>query len=343
MNERENPIRTTVVVVPRESFNMFPEVVRGVYEKTSPIFKMLVMEGNAPEFIRKELRALEKAKPNCKIIWSDKFRYPHEFVNQAIKLVDTEYVVFIDNDVEVDAGWLEALVTCADEEKVGCVHPVYLTVKLNDPTRKIHVAEGRLLRKRMANGQILLDSTMPYSGVSLEQYPDRRRKESEFFEWHGVLFRKSLLDKIGPLDDLNIAEHVDYSLRIRNAGEKILLEPKSVVAYEYERIFRLDPVSKRYFLYRWDVGRSSASLDKFRSKWNLHPLSTARRLHWVKEHSNKVRYSLMPYRILNKVRRMLGMGNLPFSKEPRLHIPEIEQLQKESSVVRREEVGAAAN
>ena len=341
MNTANNAIRTTVVVVPRESFNMFPEVVRGVYEKTPPVFKMLVMEGNSPEFIRKELRELEKTKPNCKIVWSDKFRYPHEFVNEAMKLVDTEYVVFIDNDVEVDAGWLEALVACADEEKVGCVHPVYLTVKLNDPTRKIHVAEGKLLRKQMPDGRVLLDSAMPYSGVSLENYPDKRRKESEFFEWHGVLFRKSLLDKIGPLDDLNIAEHVDYSLRIKKAGEKIMLEPKSVAAYEYERIFRLDPQSKRYFLFRWNVKKSSESLDKFRANWNLHPLSTERRLHWVKEHGNKVRYSLTPYRILNKVRRLLGLGNLPFSTTPRLHIPEIEQLQKESSALRREETAAA--
>ena len=326
-------IRVTVAVVPRESFNMFPEVVRGVYEKTPPIFKMLVMEGNSPEFIRKELRELEKTQPNCRIVWSDRFLYPHEMVNQAMKLIDTEYVAFIDNDVEVDAGWLEALVACADEEKVGCVHPVYLTVKLNDPTRKIHVAEGRLLRKRMPNGQTLLDSAMPYSGISLENYPDRRRKESEFFEWHGVLFRKSLLDKIGPLDDLNIAEHVDYSLRIQKAGEKILLEPRAVAAYEYERIFRLDPTSKRYFLFRWNVKKSAASLDKFRANWNLHPLSTERRLHWVKEHSAKVRHSLPHYRILNKIRRMLGMGNLPFSREARLQIPEIEQLQKESSTL----------
>ena len=326
-----NAIRTTVVVVPRESFNMFPDVVRQVVEKTSPIFKMIIMEGNAPEPVRQQLRQLEKTKPNCKIVWSDKWLYPHEAVNQAIKLIDTEYVVFVDNDVEVEKGWLEALVACADEEQAGCVHPIYLTVKLNDPTRKIHVAEGKVVRKQK-NGQWLIDSVMAYSGLRLEDYPNPVRKPSDFFEWHGVLFRKSLLDKIGPLDDLNIAEHLDYSFRIQKAGEKILLEPKAVVAYEYERIFRLRGEERNYFLYRWNLKKSSASLDKFRANWNLAPESTTRRLHWVKEHSAKVRHTFPAYRIINKVRRLLGLGNLPFNPDPKPVIPEIDELQKQFSV-----------
>ncbi len=342
MSIAESNIRTTIVVVPRESFNSFPEVVKEVYQKTSPIFKMIVMEGNSPEWVRKQLRELEKTNPNCTIVWSDRFRYPHEFVNEAMKLIDTEYAVFIDNDVEVEKGWLEALVACADEEKVGCVHPIYLTVKLTDPTKKIHLAEGVTYRKRMSSGKWMVDSISSFSGRSLDQYPDPRRKESEFFEWHGVLFRKSLLDKIGPLDDLNIAEHMDYSFRITRAGEKILIEPKAVVAYEYERIFTLDPDSKRYFLFRWDVKKSEESLRKFCANWDLAPESIARRLHWVKEHSTKVRHSLLWSRIINKVRRTLGMANMPFSREPKPNFPELEALQQTYGVAQtRETVGAA--
>ena len=200
MSTPSSPVRTTVVVVPRESFNMFPEVIERIYQVTSPIFKLLVMEGRAPEPIRQQLREIERTRPNCKIVWSDAWRYPHEFVNQAITMIDTEYAVFIDNDVEVLEGWLENLVQCADEERVGCVHPIYLTVKLTDPVLKIHVAEGTLVRKQR-NGQWFIDTIATFSGWRLEDYPDKRRKPSGFFEWHCVLFRKSLLDKVGPLND----------------------------------------------------------------------------------------------------------------------------------------------
>lgn len=304
----------TVVVVPRESFNMFPEVIRRIYEVTPPIFKMLVMEGHAPKRIRRELRRMEAHYPDCRVVWSDRWLYPHEAVNQAIPMVDTEYVVFIDNDVEVEKGWLEALTSCAEEEKTGCVHPIYLTTKLSNPAKKIHVAEGKLIRRKQ-NGRTFIDSTMPYSGVSLWNYPDKTRKVSDFFEWHCVLFRKSLLDKIGPLDDLNISEHLDYVLRMERAGERILLEPKAVVAYDYERIWKLRGEDRAYLLYRWDVERARRSLERFLEKWNLDPESTVRRFDWVRHHTAKVRSTTLLPRIKNRLRRLAGLGPMSPLKE----------------------------
>ena len=77
MKTESNQPLVTLVVVPRESFDMSAEVVRQVYEVTPPIFKMIVMEGCAPEKVRNELRKLEHSKPNCKIIYSDRWLFPH--------------------------------------------------------------------------------------------------------------------------------------------------------------------------------------------------------------------------------------------------------------------------
>ncbi len=315
MEKDQKPI-VTVVVVPRESFNMFPEVIERIYEVTSPIFKMLVMEGHAPKKIREALHRIEERYSTCKVVLSDRWLYPHEAVNQAIPMIETEYVVFIDNDVEVERGWLEALVACAEEEKVGCVHPIYLTTKLSNPLKKIHVAEGKLIRKKR-NGRWFIDSTMPYSGVSLWNYPDKTRKVSDFFEWHCVFFRKSLLDKVGPLDDLNISEHLDYVFRMEKAGERILLEPKSVVAYDYERIWKLRGEDRGYLLYRWGVERAERSLERFREKWNLDPGSTARRLYWVKQHTAKVHSTYFLPRVINRLRRTVGLPPMALLKEAR--------------------------
>ncbi|PIQ84098.1 MAG: hypothetical protein COV75_04035 [Candidatus Omnitrophica bacterium CG11_big_fil_rev_8_21_14_0_20_63_9] len=308
--------RVTVVVVPRESFNMFPEVIERAYRLTKTPFKMLIMEGKAPEAMRERFREFERTLPDCKVVWSNRWQFPHELVNQAIPMIETEYVVFIDNDVEIMEGCVEALVEAADEEKVNCVHPIYLTTTLKTNEHKIHVAEGKLVKQKR-NGSYFLDSIMPYSGKKLEDYPDKRRKPSDFFEWHAVLFRTSLLHKIGPLDDLTIAEHVDYSLRLTAAGEKILLEPKAVGAYDYERIFELRGEDRDYMLYRWNVKRAADSLEKFRAKWNLHPDSTVRRLYWVKEHSGRVRQTFLMPRLINRLRRTVGMPNMPFVNEPR--------------------------
>jgi GT2 family glycosyltransferase len=295
---------------------MFPEVVERIFKLTPPIFKMIIMEGAAPEPIRRQLRAIAARQANCRIVQSDRWLYPHEAVNQAIPLIDTEYAVFIDNDVEVLEGWLEAMVNTADEHKAACVHPIYLTTRAHIPNRKIHIAEGKWKREQR-NGKQFLDTIATYSGVRLEDYPDQQAKPSDFFEWHCVMFRKSLLDKVGPLDDLTIAEHVDYSLRIAKAGERILLEPKAVVAYDYERIWKLRGKDREYLLFRWDVDLARRSLNLLKSKWNLVDESVARRLYWVREHSAKVRSTYPVPRVINKVRRTFGLTNMRLVREPK--------------------------
>ena len=163
----------TVVVVPRESFNMFTEVVERIFRLTQIPFKMIIMEGHAPKKVRRGLEAIAQGREECRIVYSDKWRYPPEFVNQAIPMIDTRYVVFIDNDVEVLEGWLENLVGTAERENAGCVHPIYLTVRAHDPSQKIHIAEGKLHRVKRGNKWII-DTVACYSGVSLKDYPDRR-------------------------------------------------------------------------------------------------------------------------------------------------------------------------
>ncbi len=317
MKTKTNPKPiVTVVVVPRESFNMYPDVVERIYAVTSPIFKLVVMEGRAPESIREKLREIESREPSCRIVYSDRWLYPHEAVNQVMREIDTKYAVFIDNDVEVLEGWLETLVACAEEEKVDCVHPIYLTTKLRDPDRKIHIAEGKLVKEKRGD-KWYMDSVATYSGVRLEDYPDQNRKHSDFFEWHCVMFSKKLLDTVGPLDDMNICEHLDYTFKIQKAGFRILLEPKSVVAYDYARIWELRGVDREYLLFRWGVDKAAKSHERFNKRWNLVPESTARRQYWVEEHCGKVRSTYLMPRVINKLRRIAGLENRPVVRRPK--------------------------
>jgi len=306
----------TVVVVPRESFNMFREVAERIYAVTSPIFNMLIMEGHAPSNRRKELEDFASKHSNCKIVYSNRWKYPHEMVNDALPLIDTKYAVFIDNDVEVLEDWLENLVRTAEEKKAHCVHPIYLTVKLTDPSRKIHIAEGKFYREQRGD-KWFIDTIACYSGVSLKDYPDRDAKESDFFEWHTVMFTKELLEKIGPLDDLNVAEHLDYALRIHQAGYKIWLEPKAVVAYDYGRIWELRGVDREYLIWRWDVNKAAKSHERVCQKWNLDPECTLRRQYFVKEHTAKMKTMRPMSRIINKIRRTIGLGNMPLNIGPK--------------------------
>ena len=316
MSQQTNNPLVTVVVVPRESFNDFTMVVQRIFDVTSPIFKMLIMEGHAPKNYSKELYAIQqKYSDRCKIVTSDRWKFPHEFVNDSLALIDTKYACFIDNDVEVLEGWLENLVKTAEEKKADCIHPIYLTVKLSDPKRTIHIAEGQWFKEKRGD-KWFIDTIATYSGVELKDYPHKEARRSDFFEWHCVMFSKELLNKIGPLEDMNVAEHMDYALMIEKAGYPIWIEPKAVVAYDYARIWRLRGADRKYLLFRWNLEKAKASHQILAKKWNLDPECYLRRENFLEEHSEKVKSMNLVTRTINKIRRIFGMGNMPLKLKP---------------------------
>ena len=207
MTQKNQPL-VTIVVVPRESFNMAHDVVQRVVDVTTVPFKMIVMEGHAPEDRRNQLRAIAAKHSNIKIVYSDRWKFPHELVNESMPMIDTKYVMYLDNDVEIFEGCAENLVKTAEETGVDCVHPIYLTTKLNDARGNvIHVAEGKLAKKKDHEGKLFVDTIMTYSGTKLENYPYKTAQPSEFFEWHAVLFSKKLIDKgLGRLEAYELVQ-----------------------------------------------------------------------------------------------------------------------------------------
>jgi len=313
MNAKTEQPLVTVVIVPRESFNMAHDAAQRILDLTKVPFKMIIMEGHAPEYRRNQLRAIAAKHPNVKIVFSDRWKRPHEMVNEAIPMIDTKYVGFIDNDVEIFPGCFENLVQTAEEYGVDCVHPIYLTTKVDDPRGNIiHVAEGTVVRQTLPDGKVFLDSVMTGSGMRLEDYPDKKAKPSEYFEWHAVLFSKKLLDTVGPLNDIMISEHLDYTFRLQQAGFKILLEPKAVGAYQYDRIWELRGEDREYMIYRWDPKEAERSLKDFAARWNLDESSISRRLYWCTEHVGKVKSTYLHNRVINKLRRLMGKQNMPW-------------------------------
>ena len=286
-NSDRKKIEITIVVVPRESFSLFPQVVRQVYEVTSPIFKMIVMEGRSPEPIREQLLEIERTLPSCQVVLADKWQYPPDIVNAAIPLIDTEFVVFLDNDVELLKGSIEALVDCAREHCVSCVHPVYLGTSFSHPEPVIHGAQGKIDWEQRNCGRYL-NEVMCGKGKRLEEYPLSSPIPSDYFEWHCVLFRKSLLDRIGPLDNFNVYAHIDCSLHVTELGEPILLEPRAIVAYDIMGIDALRGQDREYLIYRWDLQMAGRSLQHFREKWGLAPDATDRKFDWAKRRYERV-------------------------------------------------------
>src|SRR6266446_7089379 len=131
----------TVVVVPRERFSVARRALECLLSETTYPFRLVYIDGASPRPVKRYLEA-EARRSGFRLLRSEHHLSPTEARNLGLReAAGTRYVVFIDNDVLVRAGWLEALVGCADETDAWLVGPLYCFGE--PPFSTIHMAGGR--------------------------------------------------------------------------------------------------------------------------------------------------------------------------------------------------------
>ena len=147
--------------------------------------------------------------------------------NRALKEVDSEYVLLLNSDVEVTAGWWQPLVGVLDKESdVAAVAPKLLADKERTKFEYAGASGGFIdyLGYPFCRGRIL-------SNVETDsgQYDDRR----DIFWASGAALccRREVFEALGGFDDDFFAhmEEIDLQWRMQLSGWRIVVEPKSVV------------------------------------------------------------------------------------------------------------------
>jgi len=256
----------TVVVVPRERFSMTQPALERMYEVTPPPFRLVYIDGGSPRHVREYLEAQAK-KRGFKLIRTDHYLAPNEARNLAARAVGTKYVVFIDNDVLVTPGWLDALVTCAEETGAWAVGPVYC---IGPPELEtIHMAGGTCHVVTEAGRRRLVDRHRLVGKRWADVRDSLSREPVQMIEYHCLLLRMEALERIGPLDEalLSDREHHDLCMLIAQAGGSIYFEPACVVTWMAPPPLAWSDLP--FFLRRWSESWNRSSLEHFDRKWAL--------------------------------------------------------------------------
>lgn len=177
---------------------------------------------------------------------------------------NADYYVFLDNDIVVEPGWLDALVRGARESGAGVVGPLMLE---GDPSKKIvHMIGGVYREIDTPSGKIAFERH--YAGhrpmADLDAPPVRRAVD--FVEGHCMLVSRRAFEACGGFDEqiLTMFEYIDMSLRARAAGYPVIVEPDAVATYEYDAPLTVEDVP--IYLTRWDVDDTRATFDHFAHK-----------------------------------------------------------------------------
>lgn len=174
-----------------------------------------------------------------------------EACNQGAAVASGEYLLFLNNDTIVQAGWLAPLLdTVENDSSVGAVGSMFLN------------ADGRIQEA----GGIIWKTGEAYHYGWGESPSDRKynfTREVDYCSAASLLVRKGLFDQLGGFDRRYAPayyEDVDLCFGIRSLGYKVIFQPRSrVIHYEGVTAGRDTAVNiKRYQI----INRK-----KFAEKW----------------------------------------------------------------------------
>jgi GT2 family glycosyltransferase len=206
------------VVIPNWNGERFLEICLGsLRTQTFRDFKTLLVDNGSSDG---SVAFVEENFPEVRVV-----RLPENLgfsaaVNAGIKASKADLVALLNNDTEVDPGWLEALVRAADD------HPEagFFASKLVDyRDRRLLDGAGDALRRsglpyRLGHGEI-----------------DRGQFEREAFVFSAcaaaALYRREMLNDIGLFDEdfFSNCEDWDVGFRAQLAGYRCVYVPGSVV------------------------------------------------------------------------------------------------------------------
>jgi riboflavin kinase/FMN adenylyltransferase len=171
-----------------------------------------------------------------------------EGYNQALSEIDSEYTLLLNSDVKVTAGYLDPLIEMMDDDAtIAAVQPKILSYRSPDQFEHAGASGGFLdvLAYPYCRGRIF---------DTVENDEGQYDEAVEIFWASGaaMLIRTNLFKAIGGFDKDFFAhqEEIDLCWRLKRAGYKICVEPKSVVYHLGGATLDYDNPRKVYLNFR---------------------------------------------------------------------------------------------
>jgi glycosyltransferase involved in cell wall biosynthesis len=259
--------KATIIISFRERWSLTLESIASIIGNTAGPFQLWLLDTGMPDVLRQAAEA-RYAGSGLRVIDVPGGLWPNQARGRIAAQIETPYAVFIDNDVLVTPGWLDALVACAEQTGAGIVGPLYLWGP-DGGSDLIHMAGGDLAVEQEPGGLVMAESHRHLMKRVADMEAQLVRETCGFSEYHCMLMRREVFRDPRVFDDdiCCVHEHIHASLVARELGYATWVEPASRVLYLAFAPWRLGelPLLRK----RWDREAGERSIQHFARRWNV--------------------------------------------------------------------------
>lgn len=243
----ENPLVSIIIPVYNQ-FSYTYGCLESIISNTKNVSYEVIIGDDCSEDETKELQKY------CKNIVINRNEKNLRFLlncNNAAKLAKGKYILFLNNDTNVQPNWLNSLVETIESRKtIGMVGS-----KLLYPNGKLQEAGGILWKD---------GSAWNYGHSSDPQASEYNyRKPVDYISGAAIMIKASLWNEIGGFDELFVpayCEDSDLAFEVRKRGQEVIYDPFSAVVH-YEGVSNGTDLSQGVKKYQVDNSK------KFFEKW----------------------------------------------------------------------------
>ena len=241
--------KVTIIIPFKDQIELLKKALFSIAEKTTiKNYEILLVDNNSKEEKTQEYLDSLVRKPKIKII-----NAPYDFnfsklMNDAVKVCNSEYIVLLNNDIEIITnGWLIELIETLDE-RIGCVGPLLIY-----PDQTIQHA-----------GIVIPDKEPIYI---MNHHPKTAIQNHSFYEYQAItgacmVMKRSYYEKVQGMDEQLpvVLNDVDFCLKLREKGLKVgvlnsveMIHHKSLSRGKHDAAIHSKRSSKEktYFRKKW--------------------------------------------------------------------------------------------
>ena len=218
--EYDNP--TVSIVIPvYNQFGYTYNCLRSILERSGDVTYEVIIADDVSNDLTKKITEVANG---IKVVRNSKNQRFLKNCNNAAKHARGKYILFLNNDTQVQKDWLKPLVDLIEsDERIGMVGS------------KLIYSDGTL---QEAGGIIWADAPGHAWNYGNGQNPDKPEfnyvKEVDYISGAAIMIRRNIWEEVGGFDEYfapAYCEDSDLAFMLRSKGYKVMYQPLSVVVH----------------------------------------------------------------------------------------------------------------